>query len=146
MSVTVREYKNDGWMVDVRTRLADGLWYRERRRMTVTSKSAAHRWGQDRERHLLQHGRPQPKKEPEKEVPTLGEFKDRFLDDHVHAERLKPSGVTAKESIINVHLVPQLGTKKLDEITTEDIQRLKHRLNAGRAPKTLNNIRRRLTN
>jgi hypothetical protein len=56
--------------VDVITRLADGTRYRERRRLSITSKSAAQRWGQERERHLLLHGPPQVRKE----VPTLQEF------------------------------------------------------------------------
>lgn len=38
-----------------------------------------------------------------------------------------------------VHLVPMLGAKKLDAITSEDVQRLKHRLQ-DRSPKTVNNV------
>jgi integrase len=91
--------------------------------------------GQDRERHLLQHG-PAP---PRKEVPTLEEFRDRFLDGYARANRQKPSGIAAKETILNVHLVPILGSKKLDAITTEEVQRLKHQLQ-DRTPKTVNNV------
>jgi integrase len=101
----------------------------------MASKSAAQRWGEDRERHLLQHGPPHPKKE----VPTLSEFTDRFLDGYARANRQKPSGIAAKETILNVHLVPLLGTKGLDAITSEDVQRLKHHLR-DRAPKTVNNV------
>ena len=53
MSVTVRPYKR-GWQVDVIVRLANGNGYRERRRLRITSKTAAARWGEDCERHLLQ--------------------------------------------------------------------------------------------
>ena len=63
-------------MIDVMTRLPDGNRYRERRRLRV-SKSAAHRWGEDRERYVLQHGPAQPKKE----VPTLEEFAPGFSTD-----------------------------------------------------------------
>jgi integrase len=135
MSVTVREYKNGGWMVDVRTRLADGHWYRERRRLTITSKSAAHRWGQDRERHLLQHGPPQKKKE----VPTLEEFAPKFLEGYARADRHKPSGVASKESILRIHLIPALGSHKLDAITNAQVQQLKLHLTA-KAAKTVNNV------
>jgi len=38
------------------------------------SKSVAKRWGENRERHLLQHGLTE-----EKQVPTLKEFEERFL-------------------------------------------------------------------
>ena len=42
-------------------------------------------------------------------------------------------------TILNTHLVPLLGAKKLDAITNEDIQRLKHRLQT-KSPKTVNNV------
>src|SRR6266446_22816 len=120
MSVTIRPYKNGGLEVDITTRLPDGSRHRERSKAPVSSKSAAQRWGEERERHLLQHGLPQP----QKEVPTLEAFAPRFLDGHARANRQKPSGIAATETILAVHLVPLLGTKSLDAITTEDVQRL----------------------
>jgi hypothetical protein len=84
---------------------------------------------------LLQHGPAQRKKE----VPTFEEFAPRFLDGHARADRQKPSGIAAKETILNVHLIPLIGFKKLDAITTEQVQQLKHRLK-DRAPKTVNNV------
>src|SRR5207244_7229746 len=62
-----------------------------------------------------------------------------FLDGYARANRQKPSGIAAKETILNVHLVPAFGTQLLDAITSEDVQRLKHRLR-HRAPKTVNNV------
>ena len=53
--------------------------------------------------------------------------------------RQKPSGIANKTSIFKVHLVPFLGAKKLDAITTEDVQRLKSRLRKKSA-KTVNNV------
>jgi integrase len=97
--------------------------------------SAAQRWGEDRERHLLQHGLPQTKKE----VPTLNEFAPRFVDGHTRANRHKPSGIAATESILRWHLLPALGTKRLDAITNEQVQKLKLAL-AHRSPKTVNNV------
>jgi integrase len=134
MSVRISAYSR-GWQVDVITRLPNGTKYRERRRLRIHSKSAALRWGQDRERHLLQHGPPQPKKE----VPTLEQFAPRFLDGHARANRQKPSGIAAKETILKVHLVPLLGPKRLDAITSEQVQHLKQNL-GDRAPKTVNNV------
>ena len=55
------------------------------------------RWGQDRERHLLLNGKPRPTKE----VPTLAEFAPRFMDGYARANRQKPSGIAAKETILN---------------------------------------------
>jgi integrase len=122
--------------VDVIYRLPNGKRARDRRRVRVASKSAAQRWGEARERHLLLHG---PSLPVEKEVPTLEQFASRWLDGYVRANRHKPSGIAAKETILNVHLVPQLGTKRLDAINTEDVQQMKHALRS-RAPKTINNV------
>lgn len=140
MSVTVRPYRRGGWEVDITLRLPDGSRHRERSRAPLPSKSAAQRWGADRERawfHELTRPRPEPTSQ--KEVPTLAEFAPRFVDGHARANRQKPSGIAAKETILNIHLVAWLGTKRLDAITTEEVQQLKHRL-ADRAPKTVNNV------
>jgi integrase len=135
MSVIVRPYRRGGWHVDIRFRLPDGTPFRQRTRINTPSKSAAQRWAQDRERHLLQHGLPHP----QKEVPTLKAFAPRFVEGHVVANRLKPSGKAAKQTILDVHLVPRLGAKRLDAITNEEVQRLKMHLRE-KAPKTVNNV------
>lgn len=137
MSVTVRRYrgKSGGWHVDVRVRLPDGERWRERTRQPI-SKSAAKRWGEDRERFLLQHGPPQPTRE---EVPTLEQFAPRFLDGHPRANRQKPSGIAAKEMILRIHLIPSLGGRTLDGITNEHVQQLKLAMH-GKAAKTVNNV------
>ena len=87
--------------------------HRERKRLSIASRSAAQRWGQDRERHLLQHGPPRPKKE----VPSLEQFTPRSMEGHAKANRQKPRGIAAKETILNIHLVPLLGAKRLDEMS-----------------------------
>ena len=137
MSVTVRPYRRGGWEVDVRVVLPDGGRQRDRRRAPVTSRSAALRWGQARERELLIH-RPAPTK-PRREVPTLRAFAPRILDGHARANRQKPSSIAAKEMILRLHLAPRLGERRLDAITNEDVQRLKRALSA-KAPKTVNNV------
>jgi hypothetical protein len=47
--------------------------------------------------------------------------------------------ITPEETIIRVHLLPLLASKRLDAITSEDVQRMKSRL-AERAVKTVNNV------
>src|SRR5262249_48779414 len=131
----VASYGDSGWEIDLRVQLPNGHRHRERHFQTSISKSAAKRWGENRERHLVQHGLPQPTKEG----PTLEQFKDRFLEGSARANRQKPSGIAAKETILNIHLVPLLGSKRLDAITTEDVQRLKRALK-DRTPKTVNNV------
>jgi integrase len=135
MSVTVRPYKGGGWHVDVIIRLPNGSRHRERKRLVNCSKAVARNWGQNRERHLLQHGPPQAPRE----VPTLEQFAPRFLDGYARANRQKPSGIAAKETILKVHLIPMLGSKRIDAITSEQVQHLKERL-GHRAPKTVNNV------
>ena len=134
MSVTVRRYRRGGWEVDIVWRAPDGRCRRERKRLTVDSRSTARRWGEARERELLVNG-----PAVRKEVPTFSAFWPRFLDGYARANRQKPSGIAAKETIGRVHLQPHFGAKRLDAITTEQVQRLKHAL-TNRAPKTVNNV------
>ncbi len=135
MSVKIRPYRRGGWEVDITVRLADGTRFRERSRATVSSQTAALRWGEQRERHLLLHGRPQV----QKEVPTLNEFAPRFIDEYARANRQKPSGISNKQVVLRTHLLPSLGAKRLDHIATNDIERLKFELRS-KSPKTVNNV------
>ena len=135
MSVKIRPYRRGGWEVDIRVTLPDGTERRERRKAPVSSKSGANRWAQAREQNLLLHRASKPRKE----VPTLREFAERFVDGYARANRHKPSGIAQKESILRVHLLPALGSQRLDTITNEDVQRLKVRLGI-RAPSTVNNV------
>ncbi len=134
MSVKVRPYRNGGFEVDIAVALTNGESYRHRT-VKKTSRSVALRWGKERERHLLVHGLPAPKKA----VPTLETFTPRFLEQYAKADRHKPSGVAAKETILRVHLIPVLGRLTLDAITDVEVQRLKGHLHE-KAPKTVNNI------
>jgi hypothetical protein len=47
-------------------------------------------------------------------------FAPRFINGHAHANHLKPSGIAHKEAVLRGHLLPQLGSRALDAITTED--------------------------
>jgi integrase len=135
MGITLRPYRSWGWEVDITIRLPNGSQYRERKRTARFSKSSAQRWAQDRERYLLQHGPPAANRE----VPTLEAFAPRFVDGHARANRHKPSGIASIEAILKWHLVPTLGSRRLDAITNEQVQRLKLAL-SERAPKTVNNV------
>src|SRR5580765_8414527 len=136
MSVIVRPYRRGGWEVDIRLVLPDNSQHRERRKAPVTTKSAAQRWGEAREREWYQELTSPPRKQEQpREVPTLETFWPRFVDGYARANRQKPSGIAAKETIGKMHLIPKLGSKKLDGITTEDVQQLKQHLH-DRSPKT----------
>jgi hypothetical protein len=135
MSVTVRPYRRGGFEVDIQWRSQDGRRQRERKRIDTTSKTAAQRWGEGRERELLVRG-PTLRR---KEVPTLEQFAPRFMDGHARANQAKPSGIAHKELVCKNHLFPTLGKKRLDDITDEDVQQLKFALR-HRKPTTVNNV------
>jgi integrase len=84
---------------------------------------------------VLQHGPPSKIKE----VPTIEMFAPWFLDGYARANQHKASGIHAKDLILRVHLLPQLGGKRLDAITNEDVQRVKSHLKT-KAPKTVNSV------
>lgn len=115
--------ETDGWEVDLALRLPDGTPIRERVKAPVSGRSAALRWAQEREGQILaQKGR---KPRQARQVPTVAEFKPRFIEGHVKANRLKPSSAEAYESIFRTHLEPEFGTMRLDAIGDERVQRFK---------------------
>jgi hypothetical protein len=128
MSVTVRPYRR-GWEIDIRWRDAKGARHRERLRTTITSKTAARRWDEDRERELLLR---RPEEQAPKEVPILRVFLPQFIDGHSRANPQKPSGIAGKDTAGRRHLLPMWGDRRLDHISTEDVQRLKAQLSDAR--------------
>lgn len=135
MSVNIRRHPRGGWDVDINVLLTTGDRHRERRKLNASySKTTARDWGERRERELLLSG-----PSIRKEVPTVQGFASRFLEGYARANRQKPSGVAAKESILRIHLIPELGSRTLNAISNEHVQRLKLRLH-DKSPKTVNNV------
>jgi hypothetical protein len=145
MTVKVRQWKRGkrvGFEVDIRFTYPDGTPFRRRIKAPVESKSAAKRWGEAKERELLMRPSPiflEQQEEKRKEVPTLKEFKPKYMENYSKANREKASSLHGKERIFDNHLLPRLGDKRLDQITNEDVQALKGAL-AERKPKTVNNV------
>jgi integrase len=143
MSVKIRPYRKGGYEVDIMIRQADGTTYRERRKSPYTAKSATTHWARERERYLVMHGTTPADRSAagsdKKEVPTLAEFAPRYIEGYSKANGHKPSTITCKDCQLRVHLLPVFGDKRLDAITSEDVQRFK----ASRShlsTKTINNI------
>ena len=134
MSVKVRKFRRGGYEVDIIVRLPDGTRLRERKKTPCTSKSAAQRWGEERQAILVLNGKPR-----RKEVPTLEAFAGRYMDEHVKANRHKPSTQSLKEHIIDFYLKPRWAKRRLDDIHDADVQKLKAEL-ADLSPKTVNNV------
>jgi integrase len=134
MSMKVRPFRG-GWEVDIHYRLADGTRMRERRVAPVSSRTSATRWGETLAKQILLRDGIQVMDAP----PTLAEFAPPFLTEYCVGERQKASGIQRKEIALRVHLVPLLGKKRLDEITTEDVARVKVRLR-GQSASSVNNV------
>ena len=139
MTIKVRDYKRGGHEVDISFTWSDGTRFRERRRSPVTGRSASKRWGEAREAEVLRAGKAALETPTTKEVPTLTEFEERFIEGYARANRQKASTIASKQRILRMHLLPALGHKRLDEITNEDIQRIKAAL-AVMNSKTVNNV------
>jgi integrase len=154
MTVTVRPYKRGGWEVDIVLTFPGRPKVRERKKCPLPTKAAARRWGEDRERQLIQHhNNTDPDAEGKddlpgvstKEVPTLAAFIPRYMEGYCKANRERHSTIARKESNTNAHLIPKLGHKRLDRITAEDIQAFKATLN-GMAPVSANTLLKLLQN
>ncbi|HEY8075114.1 MAG TPA: site-specific integrase, partial [Labilithrix sp.] len=148
--MNVRQYtksKRVGFEVDIRFEWPDGTPFRQRLRAPVSTKSQAMACGRAREVEILGAGKDcdlarSRRDKPtsiEKEVPTLETFAERFIEGYARANQQKASTVDTKKRILKNHLIPLLGSKRLDEITNEDIQRVKGHL-AHRKRKTVNNV------
>jgi len=120
--------------------MPDGTEHRQRRKAPVASKSEAQRWGKHRASLWYDELRkPKPTPALEEEVPTLTQFASRFVEGHAVANRHKPAGIEHKRTILRWHLIPTLGYRKLNDITSEDVDRLKYSLR-GKSVKTANNV------
>jgi integrase len=148
MTVRVKpcSWNPDRWQVIIRIRYPSGERKVDRKISPVASKSGSLRWGQDREAFLLQRGpkgkekeEPQPPVAAKKEVLTLAKFAPDWLEKGPKANRRKHSTIESYRSILDNHLIPELGDKALDEIGDLEIASLKERLKE-KAPKTVNNI------
>jgi hypothetical protein len=70
---------------------------------------------------------------------ALGFWTIRVWFPRVLAHAMEAYRNAANELLLRVHLAKAFGDKRLDEISTEDVQRLKAAL-TERAPKTVNNV------
>jgi integrase len=140
--VRIKEWKKNGkkgWEVDLRITLPDGTKVRERVKSPASSPSATMRWAQQREAQIIaQGGRDRPSESLEG-VPTLQEFRGRYIKEHCEAGRLKPSTIAQKNTILDYYLKPRLGDRRLDQVRDSDVAKLKADLK-DLSPKTVNNV------
>lgn len=110
-------------VVDIRTMGPAGP-VRERRNAPdgIRTEKAARRWAETRKTFLATNGRPEPEKPP---APSLEGFEKRWMREYARAEGLAASTIDTYERILRLHLVPVLGTVKLDAIGVLEVQRVK---------------------
>ncbi len=125
-------------MVDVVFEHPDGRTERVRKVSPVQTKRGAEQYERDLRQAIL-GGQRQPEVKAKENVPTLGEFAPEFIEGYAKANQEKPSTIHSKEAIIRTYLVPRFGGKRLDQIETVDVQRLKGSLQKLK-PKTVNNV------
>ncbi len=100
---------------------------------TATEREAwAEREHDETKKRLTRHEAPRPS------TPTVAEFEAEFLA-YGKANRQKASTQYARKRVLARHILPFLGTKRLDEINELDVQAIKARLK-DKKPKTVNNI------
>ncbi|MCA9649547.1 MAG: site-specific integrase [Myxococcales bacterium] len=150
MAVTLRPYKKKNgnvikWHVDIRLTFPGAPPFRERRVSPHRSKTASRKWGEERERQIIESRQTDANGEivaPDlvrKEIPTVRQFAKRYLEHHCKANRQSTATLVRKATAFRNHINPALGGIRLDRITPEHIQTLKAQL-GELAPVTVNAI------
>lgn len=124
----VREH----WIVDIVFSHSDGRVERVRKVSPVQTRKGSEEYERQTRAALLAGAY------NKKEVPTLATFAKEFLKIYAEANN-KPSEIASKERFLQKHLLPALGSKRLDEITVQDIERYKAAKGVSHNPKSVNN-------
>lgn len=128
-----------GWKTDI-TVVYQGETIRERKNSPFTSKVATREAAETRALELAKNGK---QKAPAAiaTIPTLAEAEERFVEEYSKGKQQAHSTIVKKRSVFKNHLVPALGTKRLDEITTGDVDALVSSLTKrGLEAKTINDV------
>jgi integrase len=116
MSVSVRARPTPGkYMVDVYFKWPDGTPCRDRKVFDARSEASARKWGEQRESELRDAGRPKPE-EQKRDVMTVAAFAPEYIAKHCEASLHKRSGIDTTETLLRCHVLPFVGSKRLDEI------------------------------
>ena len=146
-----RDTRNGHWFFRKQIRFPDGR--RERIFGVPTTdglpdtKAGAHEAERLAVQRVLTNGsaKPPPPPEPQKEIPTVQQFAPLFLE--ISRVTNKHSSVLSKELELRRHILPRLGTLRLDQVGYREVEDFKlylatHPRKSGRVlkPKTINNI------
>lgn len=142
MSVGRRRWKDAqgkshmAWVVDFVFKHKDGRKERVKENSPVNTRAGAEEFERQLRQTMLERdGRGETEKLA---VPTLEEFKERFLT--YARNNNKPSQVYAKEGVLRNHLLPHFGQVAIDQILLEEVEQYKaKKLGEKLSPKTVNN-------
>lgn len=129
----------DFWLVDFRVTLPSGERTRIREVSPTPGRRAAEDYEHRRRGELLTPPPPPEAQEVKPELPTLKTFAAEFLCTYVKANNA-PSEQAGKRCILDKHLLPRFGDKRLDEIGARDLEAMKAELQATHKPATVNHI------
>jgi integrase len=128
------------WVIDLHFRHPDG----RRERIRCDSPKNNRRDAEAYERQIIAElTNPKPKTRPErkKKIPTLSAFYETYLDDYAKV-RCKPSDADTKKRVLEKHLLPVFGRKKLSDISRASIDAYVAKKRTGKKKykaKTINN-------
>lgn len=127
---TVRDGVHD---IDFTYRHLDGRRERVRERFFGSRRLA-----ESRQQKIVEQLIAGTYKAPSETTPTLADFADRFLKVYAITNN-KKSEVESKRSIIERHLKPAMGSRRLDDIGVAQVEEYKASKAAKLEPKTINN-------
>jgi integrase len=129
--------KREAWYVDVKVLGKDGRTRRVQRVSPIQNRRAAEKLEHDVREDLLNAENGEATADVT--VPQFAEFAERFMMTYAVTNN-KPSEVSAKETILRVHLLPEFGESRLDEISPAEVEAYKaKKLQAKLARKSVNN-------
>jgi integrase len=129
--------QREAWGVDVQAIGKDGKLRRVRRICPIQTRRAAEKLEHEVRVELLNTD--DTNEATPVEIPTFAEFAERFVENYAVTNN-KLSEVKAKRKILRVHLLPEFGKLKLNQIGPPEIEVYKaKKIKAGLARKTINN-------
>jgi hypothetical protein len=129
--------KREAWYVDVKVFGKDGRARRVQRVSPIQNRRAAEKLEHEIREELLNAKADEGSRELR--VPQFAEFAERFMTTYAITNN-KPSEVSAKGTILRVHLLPEFGALRLDQIGSAEVEAYKaKKLLAKRARKSINN-------
>lgn len=81
---------------------------------------------------------PSGERKEARKAPTVADLAERYMTEHARAKK-RPRSVKSDETILRLHILPTLGTKKAIAVTRADISKLHHAMGStpGAANRTL---------